>query len=162
MSPHLQEVPIQQQENYIGQYVDVDKLETLICLESLIAVCYQSLSWLVHNQTIRRECQQFEQNAKLHQEKLKRIFPLSPKNEVAIETRVNHHLLQLKLSCLPLREVINLASNLTNLKTDIYKYFSYTIQEHHGLLNDLFEENADEMYFLRQERNFHQNRLDTL
>ena len=162
-----QEAPIEPQGNYIGQQVshieqrvDVDKLETLICLESLIVTCYQSLSWLVHNQTIRKECQQFEQHAQHHQEELKRIFPLFPKSEIAIESKVNQHLLQLKPSCLSLREVINLAINLTVLKTDIYKYFFRTFQEHRELLNSLLEDNAEEMYFLRQERNFHQNRLD--
>jgi hypothetical protein len=161
MSPHLQEDRIERQDNRIGQHVDVEKLETLICLESLIAACYQSLAELLHNQTIRRECQQFEQHAQYHQEEIRKIFPLFPKSEIAIEIKVNHHLLQLKPSHLSLREVINLAINLTVLKTDIYKYFSRTAQEHHDLLNSLLEDNAEEMYFLRQERNFHQNRLDT-
>jgi hypothetical protein len=153
MAAHLE-------ENHIRQQVDVDKLEILICLESLVIACYQSLAWSVHNQTIRRECQQFEQHAQYHQEELRRIFPLVRKNEMAIESKVNQHLLQLKPSHLTLREVINLAINLTVLKTDIYKYFFHTVQEHHEILNSLLEDNAEEMYFLRQERNFHQNRLN--
>ena len=161
MASHLQEANIEQQEYPIKQFVDVDKLETLVCLERLIVTCYQSISWLVHNQTIRRECQQFEQHAQYHQEELKRIFPLLQKSEADIENKVNQHLLQLKPSCLSLREVINLAINFTVLKMDIYKYFSRTVQEHHEVLNRLFENNAEEMYFLRQERNFHQNRVNT-
>jgi len=160
MAPHLEKAHIEQQESPIRQQVDIDKLETLICLESLIVACYQSLAWLVHNQTIRRECQQFEQHAQYHQDELRKVFPLFPKNDLAIEIRVNQHLLHLKPSCLSLREIINLAINLTVLKTDIYKYFSRTAGEHHELLNSLLEDNAEEMYFLRQERNFHQNRLD--
>lgn len=156
-----QELPIEQPANHIGQHVDIDKVETLICLESLIVVCYQSLAWLVHNRTVRHECQQFEQHAQNHQEELRKIFPLFHKSEVAIEIKVNQHLLQLKPSYLSLREVINLAINLTVLKTDIYKYFFHTAQGHHELLNSLLEDNAEEMYFLRQERNFHQNRLNT-
>ena len=151
---------MEQQVNPIEQQVDVDKLETLICLESLIVACYQSLAGLLHNRTVRRECQQFEQHAKYHQEELRKIFPLFQKNEMAIESKVNHHLLQLKPSHLTLREVINLSINLTVLKMDIYKYFSRTIREHHELLNGLLEDNTEEMNFLRQERNFHQNRLD--
>ena len=143
-------------------HVDVDKVETLICLESLIVACYHSLAWLLHNRTIRHECQEFEQHAKLHQDELRKIFPLSQKNEFNIENRVNHHLLQLKPSCLSLREVINLAINLTVLKMDIYKYFSRTVQGHHEVLYSLLEDNSEEMYFLRQEMNFHQNRLNTL
>ena len=161
MALYLEETHIERQSDYKGQHVDVEKLETLICLESLIVACYQALSWLVHNQTIRHECQQFEQHAQFHQEELKRIFPLLPRSELAIERKVGQHLSQLKPSSLPLRQVINLAINLTVLKTDIYKYFSHTFQEHHVLLNSLLDDNAEEMYFLRQERNFHQNRLDT-
>ena len=161
-----QNLRIQQEEKHIGQQhieqqVDVDKLEMLICLEALIVDCYHSLSWLVHNQTIRRECQQFEQHAQHHQEKLIKIFPFLQKSDIAIKNKVNHHLSQLKPSSLSLRELINLAINLTVLKTDIYKFFFNTLQEHHELLNSLLEDNAEEMYFLRQERNFHQNRLDT-
>jgi len=150
MTPHLS----------IPGRVDVDKVETLICLESLVAACYQSLAWLIHNQTIRRECQQFEQHARYHQEELRKMFPLSPKSEVAIEDKVNNHLLHLKPSHLTLRELINLSINLTVLKMDIYKYFFHTVQEHHELLNSLLEDNVEEMYFLRHERNFHQNRVD--
>jgi len=155
------EVQIEPKESHIGQQVDVDKLETLICLEAIIVACYQSLAGLVHNQTIRQDCQQFEQQAQYHQEKLRKIFPLSPKSELAIDLKVNHHLLNLKPAYLSLREVIILTINLTTLKTDIYKCFSRTLSEHHEILNTLFEENAEEMYFLRQENNFHQNRLDT-
>jgi len=159
-----QRTPVQQHEDDIGKTLNVDKvdkLETLICLESLLAVCYQTLAWLVHNQTIRHECQQFEQHAQHHQEELKKIFPLSPKSEAAIESKVNHHLLHLKPPYLSLRELINLAINLTVLKMDIYKYLSHTVPEHHDVLNNLLQDNAEEMYFLRQERNFHRNRLDT-
>ena len=161
MAPQLQEAYVGRQENYTGQQVDIDKVETLICLESLIVACYQSLAGLVNNQTIRRECQQFEQHAQHHQEKLIKIFPFLQKSDIAIKNKVNHHLSQLKPSSLSLRELINLAINLTVLKTDIYKFFFNTLQEHHELLNSLLEDNAEEMYFLRQERNFHQNRLDT-
>jgi hypothetical protein len=160
MAPRLKEAHIEQQVSHIGQQVDLDKLETLICLESLIAACYQSLAWLVHNQTIRRECLQFEQHAQYHQEVLRRIFPILQKSELAIENKVNQHLLHLKPSCLSLRELINLAINLTVLKTDIYKYLSRTDPEHHEILNSLLEDDSEEMYFLRQERNFHQSRLD--
>ena len=148
------------QRAHIAQRVDVPKLETLICLEALIVVCYQSLGGLVHNRTIRSECQQFEHHAKLHQEELRRNFPLSQKSEAAIESKVDQHLLQLKPLYLPLRQVINLAINLTVLKADIYKNFSHTVQEDHEFLNSLLEDNVEEISFLRQERSFHQNRLD--
>ncbi len=161
MALQLEQAHIGHQANHIARHVDVDKLETLICLESLIVVCYQSLSGLLHNHTIHRECQQFEKHARYHQKKLREIFPLSPKSEVAIEVKVDHHLLHLKPSYLSLREVINLSINLTVLKTDIYKYFYHTVQEHHELLYGLLEDNSEEMDFLRQEMNSYKNRLVT-
>ena len=87
---------LEERENYFGQHIDVDKLETLICIEALVDSCYQSLAGLVHNQTIRKECQQLEQRVQHHQEELKRIFPLSQKSEDAIKDKIYKHLLQLK------------------------------------------------------------------
>jgi hypothetical protein len=150
-----------EKNSVIEQHVDVDKLETLICIETLLVICYQSISWLVHNQTIRKECQQFEQHAQYHQEELHKIFPLSQESKVAIENKVAQYLSQLEPARLPLREVINLAINLAALKMNIYKYFSHRLEEHHELLKNSLADNAEEMYFLRQERNFHQTRLDT-
>lgn len=132
-----------------------------MCIESLLATCYQSLAWIVHNQTIRKECQHFEQHARYHQLELIKKFPLSSKSKAAIEAKVNQYLLQFKPSYLSLREVINLAINLNSLKMDIYKYLFHTNQAHHELLNSFLEDNAEELHFLRQEKNFHQNRLDT-
>lgn len=148
------------QENYIEQQVDADELETLVCLESLLAICYQALAGLVHNQTIRKEYQHLEQHAQYHQEELKRIFLLSQKSETAIESKVYKYLLQFKLPYLSLRAAINLAIHLTAFKMDIYKYLSRTVHEHHELLNNLFEDNVEEINFLCHEKNFHQNRLD--
>jgi hypothetical protein len=95
-----------------------------------------------------------------HQEELRKIFSLSQKSEEAIERKVYKYLFQFKPPYLSLKAVINLAIHLTAFKMDIYKYFSHTIQEHRGLLNGFIEENLEEMDFLCQEKNFHQNRLD--
>lgn len=148
------------QDIHVEQQVDVDEVETLICLESLLATCYQALAGLVHNQTIRKEYQQLEQHAQYHQEELKKIFSLSQKSEAAIESKVYKYLLQFKPPYLSLRAVINLAIHLTAFKMDIYKYLSRTVHEHRELLNNLFEDNVEEMNFLCHEKNFHQNRVD--
>ena len=115
----------------------------------------------MHNQTIRKECQQFEQHAQNHRDELTKTFPLSQKIKDSIESKVNKYILLFKPAYLSLREVINLAINLNSLKMDLYKYFSHTIQGHHELFNNFLEDNAEEINFLRQERNFHQTRLDT-
>ena len=123
------------QKDHLEQQMDVEELEALICINSLLVTCYQTLAWLVHNQTIRKECQQFEQHLQYHLEELRKIFPLSQKSEVAIEMKTNQHLLQLKPAYLSLRELINLAINLSSLKMVIYKYLFHTVQGHHDLLN---------------------------
>jgi len=146
---------------HIEEFVDIDKLEMLICIESLIITCYQTIGGMVHNRTIRQECLQFEQHAKYHQDELKKIFPLSQKNEKNIENKVNQYLLQLKPAYLSLKEIINLISNFTSFKVDLYKHFSRTVHEHHDLLNSFLQDNVEEMYFLDQEKNFHQNRVNT-
>ena len=160
-SASQQEAPPEQQNNRMEHHEDVNKLETLICIESLLASCYQSLAWSVHNQTVRRECQHFEQHAMYHQEELIKNFPLNPESKVVIESKVNQYLLQFKPSYLSLREVINLTINLNSIKMEIYKYLFHTVREHQKILNSFLEDNAEEMHFLRQEKNFHQNRLDT-
>ena len=143
----------------VGQKVDVNKLETLICLELLLVTCYQTLGWLIHNRTIRLQCQQFEQHASYHQEELKKIFPLSRQSELTIENKVNQYILQIKPANLSLREIINLIINFTSFKIDLYKHFSRTSVEHQVILNSFLQDNVEEMFFLDQERKFHQNRV---
>jgi len=152
------DVPVE--EAPMEEHVDIDKLETLICLESLIITCYQTIGGMVHNRTIRHECQQFEKHAKYHQDELKKIFPLSQKSEAAIEGKVSQYLLQLKPTYLSLKEIINLISNFTAFKVDLYKHFSRTVHEHRDSLNSFLQDNIEEMYFLNQEKNFHQNRVN--
>lgn len=152
---------IEQQEIHSKQPIDIDKIEVLICIESLLAVCCQTLAAQMHHQAARQECQQFEQRAQYHQQELRKIFPISEKSEVAIENRIYKYLLQLNPSHLPLKAVMNLDINLTALAIDIYKHFSRTFQEHHGLLKNFLEDNVEEMDFLCQEKQLHQNRLDT-
>jgi hypothetical protein len=148
------------QDEHIEQQVDADELETLICIEALLSTCYQAMAGLVHNQTIRKEYQQLEQHMQYHQEELRKIFSLSQKSEEAIESKVDKYLFQFKPPYLSLKAVINLAIHLTAFKMDIYKYLSHTVGGHHELLNNLVEDNLEEMDFLCQEKNFHQNRLD--
>ncbi len=148
-------------EDQIKQHVAVYELETLLCLESLVVTCYQTLGWLVHNRTIRKECLQFEQHAQYHQEELRKIFKLYQKSEVTIESKVNQYLLRLKPSYLSLSEIINVIINFTAFKIDLYKYFSRTVQGHQRLLNNFLQDNIEEMYFLDQEKNFHKNRVNT-
>jgi len=149
-----------QQVFHFAQNVDVDKLETLICLESLLAICYQALEGMAHNQTARKEYQQLEQQAQYHQDELKRDFLISQKIENSIESKVYKYLVLFKPPYLPLRAVINLAINLASFKMDIYKHFLHTAQEQHGFLSGFLEDNVEEMSFLQKEKEFHQNRLN--
>jgi len=126
---------------------DTDKIETLICLESLLDLCYQALAGLVHNQTVRKECQQFEEHAQYRQEELKKIFSLSQENEDNIENKIDKYVLKLKPLHLPMRALINLAINLTAFKIDIYKHLCHMVENYHELLDNFLEENIEEIDF---------------
>jgi len=151
---------VSNQEDHVEEQVDVGLLETLICLESLLVICYQVMAGLLHNQTIRRECQQLKQHMQCRQEELKRIFLFSPKSEAAIESKMYKYLLQFRLPYLSLREVINIAIHLTAFKIDIYKYLSHAIPGYHEPLNSILTDNVEEMDFLWHEKDFHQHRSD--
>ncbi|MBF0511864.1 MAG: hypothetical protein HQL13_06010 [Candidatus Omnitrophica bacterium] len=155
-----QQTHLRQEQEHPGKYVDLHQLELLVCLEVLMATCYQALSWSVHNQVIRKECQHFEQHARYHQEELRKMFSLAQDSEVLIETKVNQYLLQWKPSSLTLREVINLIINLNFFRTDIYKSLFHTMDNHQERLKCFLEDTAEEMHFLSQERIFHENRLE--
>lgn len=128
---------------------DVDKLETVICLESVLDPYYQALEELVCDETIRKECQRFEQHVQYHQKELRRLFPLSQECEAAVDDKVCKYLMQLKPPYMFLRALINPAISLTANKMDIYKYFSRTDHEHHELLYNFFRDSIEEMNFLR-------------
>jgi len=159
MFNHVEKDHVSYQDSSTDQQLDNEKVETLICLEALLAICYQVLEGLVHNQTVRKEYQQLEQHALFHQEELKKIFLIPPKTESGIESKVYKYLLQFKPTYLPLRSVINLALHLASFKMDIYKHFSYMLQEHHERIHGFLEDNVEELSFLQQEKEFHQNRL---
>jgi len=142
------------------QNVDIEKMETLVCLESLVETCYRILQGLVHNQGVRRECQQLEFHTQLRQEELIKIFSLSASHKNIINNKVNDYVLKLKPLQLSMRALINVAINLNHFKLDIYKHLNPLTEEHRGLLYNFLEENMEEIDFLRQEKNFHENRLD--
>ena len=145
------------QENHIGQPIDVDKLETVICLESVLGTCYQALAGLVHDQTIRKECQQFERHSERHQEELRKAFALSAENEISIKSKLYKYLLMLSPPYLFLRAVVNLAISLTSYKIDIYRYFSRRNRKHNEVFNSLLQDSIKEMDFLRHESKSYEN-----
>ena len=145
------------QEEHIEQHGDEDKLKTLICLESLLDICYQALAGMVYKEGAAQECQRFASHTKAHQKELRQLFPLSQESEIAIKSKVYKYLLQLMSPRLFLRAVINLAMSLTAYKMDIYEYFSHTDRRHYELLNNFFEGSVEEMKFLRREMEFYQN-----
>ncbi|MEI7999433.1 MAG: hypothetical protein WCH62_08015, partial [Candidatus Omnitrophota bacterium] len=136
--------------------VDVNKLEVVICMEGVLDSCYQSISHLIHNQTIRNECQRFRCRAKCHQEELRRQFLLSKENEIAIESKINKYLLLLDPKYLQLDGVLNLSVRLTSNKKDIYEYLSRTSQEHYASLSKFVKDSVEEMDFLQREISVHQ------
>ncbi|MBF0504375.1 MAG: hypothetical protein HQL14_04650 [Candidatus Omnitrophica bacterium] len=144
-------------ENPPEQHEDPDKLETLICIEALLDICYQALRGLLNNETHRQECLRYEECVQEHQKELRKLFPLSKERETAIASKVYQYLLQLKSPHLFLRAVINLAMSLTAYKTDIYKEFCATDREHRELLSIFLQDSMEEMKYLRREMEFHQN-----
>jgi hypothetical protein len=144
------------EENF-KKWVDLNKLETVICLEKILNSCYPTLTGLIHNQTIRNECRRFEKLAEHHQGALCRVFPLSQSSEIAIEDKLYKYQLQLSPPNLFLSSVLDLAVNLSAHKIDIYRYLSLKDHEHRKLLNQFIEDSREEMIFLCRERNFHQN-----
>ena len=131
-------------------------METLICLELLLADCYSVLEEKIRNRTIRKDCQYFRQHAQYHQEELKKIFSFSQKSETTVDTKVSKYLLQFKPLYLPLKGVINLAMHLSAFKMDLYKHLSLMAQEHQDILRNFLQDNTEEMEFLRHEKEFHQ------
>lgn len=148
------------QENTFQNWVGLTKLETVICLEAVLIVCHQSLAGLIHNNTIRNECQRLGQLAHYHQEGLRKVYPISQESENSIRDKENKYLLHLKSSYLFLNSVINLAINLTEQKIDIYRYLSLKDREHRILLNKFIDESKEEFNFLCRERNYHLNIME--
>lgn len=143
--------------NAVNNWVDCNKLETIICLEEVLKACYQTLAGMIHNNTIRKEFCRFEQHTQNRLEVLRRIFPVSQESKIAIENKHYDYLLMLKPPYLSLSAVINLAVNLTEQKIDIYRYFSLKDREGRELLNQFIEDSKQDLIFLCRERNFHQN-----
>ena len=67
------------QENTFQNWVGLTKLETVICLEAVLIVCHQSLAGLIHNNTIRKQCQRLGELVNHHQEGLRRSIPFLKK-----------------------------------------------------------------------------------
>jgi len=145
------------QEHWIEEEFNTDKLEILICLESVSDVCYQILAGLTKDEAMRKECRRFEQYTEYRREELRRIFLPSSASEMIIQSKVAQCLIPLRSPHLAILEVFDLAVSLTAYKIDIYKYFFRMEQGHNDLLNDCVQDSKEEMNFLRQERKFYQN-----
>ena len=145
------------QEDPHKKWGDLNRLETVICLEKVLNACYQTMGGMVHNLSFRNECQRFEKQAQHHQGALSRTFPLSRESEITIEDKLYQYQVQLSSSYLNLSAVINFAINLSAYKIDIYRELSLKDKEHRKLINQFLDDSKEEMSFLRRERNYHLN-----
>jgi len=153
----LKEESLVELEDFLTQHVDTYQLETVLCLELVINSCYQMLARLSPYRNTREEYQRFELYAQFHQEKLRKIFPLSEESETAVENKVYQCLIQVHSSYLFLKAIIGLALTITTYKIGIYEHFSRTHPEHHELLDSFVVDSIEEMNFLYQERRLQQN-----
>lgn len=144
------------QNNFVHEG-DIEKLETAVCLESVLEICYQSFAQLIHNRIIREESQKFRLISQKHQRELRQWLPFSLEVESRIEKRIQEYLVNLDPVRLSLSGVVNLSISLAAHKMDIYKYMQRTHSKHHYFFfNRLIEDSLEEMHFLRMEKEFHQ------
>ncbi len=144
-----------EEDDSFKKWKDLNRLETVICLEGVVNFCYPTLSGFVHNHAFRHDCQKFEKLADHHQRALTRVFPLSQEREIAITDKLINYQMLLNPPNLFFNSVINLTINLNEYKIDIYRNLSIKDRVHRKLFEQFIEDSKDELGFLCRERNFH-------
>lgn len=137
------------------QLFDKEKLETSACLEYVLASCYKSLMFLIHNRNSRKEFQHLSQRSLVHQEHLMKLLEHEEDSEHHIEIKREQYLFNLNIDQLSVVGVLNLAISMSEHTMDIYKYLSRTCPQYGSLLDRLVQDNTEEIEFLRNELEFH-------
>ncbi len=139
-----------------GQFFDKEKLETSACLEYVLLSCYKSLIFLIHNRYARKEFQHLAERSLAHQEQLMKLLEHEANSEHLIEIKREQYLSNLNIEHLSVAGVLNLSISMAEHTLDIYKYFSRTCPQYGSLLDRLVQDNVEEIDFLRNELEFHQ------
>lgn len=138
---------------------DKEKLETSACLEYVLASCYKSLIFLIHNRNSRKEFQHLSQRSMIHQEQVMRLLGHEIDSEHNIELKREQYLSNLNIDQLSVVGVLHLAIGMAEHTMDIYKYLSRTCPQYGSMLDCLVQDNMEEIDFLRGELDFHQQKV---
>lgn len=141
------------------QLLDKEKVETAVSLEYILTACYRMLSYLLHNRSARREFQHLSQRSNLHQQNFIRLLEHDSSSEKNIEMKRDQYLSNLNIDQLSVVGVLNVAIGMASHTMDIYKYLSRTCPQYGGMLDRLVQDNVEEIELLRNELEFHQQRV---
>ena len=147
--PKSSEVPLQ---------AEVEMLESAVYLEDLTRSCFQSISELVHNGHVRRDCQLHSKEAMLSQNQLRKFLKEAQLSQDKIESMHRSH--PMDPSHLSLLGVIEVALHSAWQKWNIYKYLmTHTAGlESTQTLGKAIERTWKEIKFLKNEEKFQKNK----
>ena len=143
---------------YAVMEVNVQKVETAICLEAVVRVCCQAMAESIHNGRIGLECQLFAKEAMLSQNHLRQFLVDREASQRRI-TQMYQDCYDVNPPCLSPLGLIEVALRSCLEKVHVYKYLSRTTGSGpRRVFDKAIIRTLKEIKFLKSERAFQEGK----
>ena len=127
------------------------EIEDLLCFERAIRFCYASLELMIHNQAIRRQCQNFYQRSLIHEEELENILTEVVNTNIKIQK--GYETYSLPAEDLNIESILSLGLAVTEHRLNIYQELRNCLpMKSRILLTSLIAHVGEEIKFFQREK----------
>jgi hypothetical protein len=147
----MREFSLKDQPN-VSDYKDIYyEVEDLLCFERAIRFCYASLEMMVHNRTIRHQCQNFSKWSLTNEEELEKILTEFSMSDIKIEKR--HQAYALPADDFTLESILSLGLVIVEHRLDIYQELRTHLSVKNRIhLNHIISHIWEEIKFFKREK----------
>jgi hypothetical protein len=127
------------------------EVEDLLCFERAIRFCYASLEMMMHNRTIRQQCQHFSQWSLTNEEELEKILIESFDDEIKIEKK--YPVYTLPPDDFTLESVLSLGLVVAGYRLNVYQELRSQLSVKNRIrLNRIIAHVMEEIKFFKREK----------
>ena len=138
-------------EQSVSQEEFYSDIENLLCFERAIRFCYASMEMMVHNRTIRHQCQHFSKWSRTNEEELEKILQESPSSDY--KTAKAHHPYGLPPDDFTMESVLSLGLVVAEHRLESYQELRRQLPVRSRIvLNQIIAHVAEEIKFFKREK----------
>jgi hypothetical protein len=127
------------------------EIEDLLCFERAIRFCYASLEMMMHNRTIRQQCQNFSQWSLTNEEELEKIVLEAFDSEIKIEKK--YAVYTLPPDDFTLESILSLGLVVSGYRLNVYQEMRSQLSVKDRIrLNRIIAHVIEEIKFFKREK----------